>query len=274
MMVAPGHRSTLAAVELLKAFFAGPQELSMAEGNAISRRIWAALGGVRLPLQSLCWTRTIRPARHALAVLRRRGMPAAAVMGLEPLGRVADAVLGQLAQNPLRCRVPATSGEELHPDTLHACLSELSRTRSLWPEYEEPSLKWLLEGLSQKIHLGTLRKVLVRGVTGEVLGAYLYYANPGGVSEVVQVLTRPEAAHEVLDHLTWDAWRHGALALSGQVDPGLVQVLSDRYCRFRLDPDSAGVWIRSKSPELLQASLTGDALMTRLECEWWMPFRG
>ena len=32
--------------------------------------------------------------------------------------------------------------------------------------------------------------------------------------------------------------------------------------------------IRSKSPELLQASLTGDALMTRLECEWWMPFRG
>ena len=270
LMVEPERRSTLAAVELLKTFFAGPQDLSMSEGNSTSRRIWRVLGGTRAPLHSFCWTRLVRPARYALSFVRRRGLPAAVGVGLAPLGRVTDALLGRLAQNPLRCRAPRTSAEELHAETFQACLSELSCTRSLWPEYDERSLKWLLEILNQKTHLGTLRKKLVRNARGEALGAYLYYANASGVSEVAQVLARPDAAHEVVDHLSWDALQHRALALSGQVDPGLVQALSDRYCRFRLDPDSAGVWVRSRSPELLRAILSGDCLLTRLECEWWI----
>ena len=44
LMVEPERRSTLAAVELLKTFFAGPQDLSMCEGNTTSHRIWRVLG--------------------------------------------------------------------------------------------------------------------------------------------------------------------------------------------------------------------------------------
>lgn len=274
VMVEPGHRSTLAGLELIKAYFAGPQELSMAEGNSTSRRIWEALGGTRSLLHSLRWTRPVRPARYALAMLGRRGVPAPARAGLYPVSLVVDAVLGRLPESPFRHPVPAVSGEEVTAGTFQACLAELALTRSLWPEYDEHSLKWLLEILRQKTHLGAFRGVLVRNAGGDAVGTYLYYVNPGGVSEVVQVLARPDSAPEVLDHLAWDAWQHGALALSGQLDPALMQALSDRYCRFRLDADSAGVWIHAKAPGLLQAILSGDALLTRLECEWWISFRG
>jgi hypothetical protein len=191
-----------------------------------------------------------------------------------PVGRLADAVIARFAQNPLRCRVPETLGGELDADTLLGCLSELSRTRSFWPEYSEESLNWLFDVLRRKTDLGMLRKTLVRRPRGEVLGAYVYYANPGGVSEVVQAVARPEATLDVLDHLSWDARQQGAIAVSGRVDPGFLQALSDRYCRFRLDSDSAGVWVRSNSPALLQTILSGDGLLTRLECEWWISFQG
>lgn len=273
VMVEPGSRARLAGVELIRAYLAGPQDLSLAEGNSTSRRIWPAFGGTRSLLHSLRWTRPLRPGRYALSLLRRRGAPPLVGAGLRPLGGVADAILARVAQSPFRQVVPQTTGEELQAETLLACLADCSRRRALRPEYDERSLKWLLEVLGQKNHLGTLRKVLLRDPRQEAVGAYLYYVNAGGVSEVVQVLARPDSVNEVLDHLFHDARQHGALALSGQMDPGVMQELSDRYCRFRLDPDSAGVWVHSKHPELLQAILRGDALLTRLENEWWIPFR-
>src|SRR3989442_5060952 len=44
-MVDPRSRWTLAALKLLRVFFAGPQDLSLANGNASSRKTWEAVGG-------------------------------------------------------------------------------------------------------------------------------------------------------------------------------------------------------------------------------------
>lgn len=271
-MVEPGRRSPLVALDLLKAHFAGPQDISLADVNEPSRQVWAAVGGTTPLLYRIRWTRPLRPGRYALAVLGKRGLPKLLQVGLGPLGRVVDALAAPLPQSPFRPRPPAASGEELDGAALACCVAEFARSRSLRPEYDDRSAKWLLEILGQKSQLGMLRKVLVRSAEGRVAGWYLYYLRPGAVSEVVQIGARPESATDVLDHLFHDAWQGGAVALSGQVDPELMPALSDRDCLFRIDPTSVGVRLHSKHPDLIQAVLRGDAFLTRLEAEWWIPF--
>jgi len=52
-----------------------------------------------------------------------------------------------------------------------------------------------------------------------LLGWYLYYAQAGGVSEVLQIAARDGSFDRVLLRLLADAWRHGAVAVRGRLRP-------------------------------------------------------
>lgn len=271
-MVDPASRSTLAALQLVKTYFTGPQDISLADANHLSERMWGLAGGTTPLLYRIRWTRALRPARYALSWLKKRGVTRLAVGGLRPVCRAADAVVTSLPSSPFRQTRPSLAGEELDGSALADCLSEFSRTRSLRPEYDKRSVGWLLAMLGRKAHLGTLRKVLVRDATGRVAGWYLYYLKRGDIAEVVQAGGRDDSISRVFDHLFYDAWQSGAVAVSGQVDPAYMQALSDAHCIFRLDRHSGGVRLHSRHEEVLQTILRGDAFLTRLEGEWWIPF--
>src|SRR2546428_3038603 len=71
-MVEPGSRSTLAGVQLLKAFFSGPQDLSLTDsGVAVGRKVWEGIGGATALAYSINWMRLLRPSRYALRLLAR-----------------------------------------------------------------------------------------------------------------------------------------------------------------------------------------------------------
>src|SRR5205814_217678 len=55
------------------------------------------------------------------------------------------------------------------------------------PDYDETALAWLLEQLAAKRALGELRRAALRDAGGALVGWYLYYANRGGLGQVVQV---------------------------------------------------------------------------------------
>lgn len=259
-MVRPGRRSTLAAVQLLHTFFSGPQGLSLAEGNDLTRRVWERLGGTTALLYSLRWIRPLEPSRYALSFLGAQRL-------LAPLGRIVDAIVTRVPKSPFRHLVPLASGEDLTPETMLSEFPELARSRFLRPEYDDRSLPWLLEMLAQKKRLGTLRKVSVRGPGQETLGWYLYYVNPGGIGEVVQVVATNVSIHAVLDHLFYDAWRHGVIALSGQLDPKFTRACLSKHCLLR--PGSHWL-IHSRNPQIVNAIHRGDAFLTQLDGEWWI----
>src|SRR5438105_2704562 len=73
-MVDPDYRRGSAAVQLLRSFFQGPQDMSWTDGAAEEvNGIWTALGGFTAPLYAFNWIRILRPFGTARIGLDRIG---------------------------------------------------------------------------------------------------------------------------------------------------------------------------------------------------------
>ena len=268
-MVDPERRSTPVAFELMRSLFDGPQDLSLAEGNDASRRIWTATGGGTSLLYSFRWTCPLRPARHAVDLLGRRGHVGPFAALLRPLAGAADAVAARLPRSPLRPRAPDLHAEELDAETLSGCVERFSRRRALRPVYDAAAVEWLFGALALRRDRGELRRVLLR--KGEaVAGCYLYYARPGSAADVIQAGATEESAAGVLDHLLRDARDRGAVAVSGLLDPALLPALSERLAPFHRGRSATWLLTHSRDERILRALDSGDAFFTHLEGEWWL----
>ncbi len=273
-MVRPDRRSSLGAIELVRAFMTGPQDLSLAEGTDDSRRLWRALGGTVAPAFSLRWTRPLEPARHALALLARRGVRAAS--WLRPLGAAADGIAARLPRSPFRRRRPAArdgAGAALEAAPLDAAgLAAAIRRRSrgvpLAPRYAAAELAWMLEVLDRHAAGGTLRGRLLRR-DGEIAGWHLGFLRPHGIAEVVQIGAAEDDAAEVVDDLFEDLRAHGAVAAAGRLDPALMPALTARHCLIHRSSGPHWLLAHGRDERLVRAVHTGEAFLTRLEGEWW-----
>jgi len=268
-MVEPGSRSGLAGLHLARRFLTGAQDLSLAEGSEVSRRIWEGIGGSTSLLYSLCWTRPLQPSRYVLAFLRRRGLSAAIAWTLKPLCRMLDAAAPHVQRRQFRLEEPAGSTDELLPEDLPGLVYHFAGERALWPEYTAAAADWMLKTLTDFTNRGPLMHAVVRNRSGDVLGWYLYYLRPEKIAEVVQIGADGSTVGTVLDHLFYQASRQGAIAVSGQVDPVLFKPLSDRHCVFHHDGNS-WMLVHSRHPEVMQAIHSGKAQLTRMEGEWWI----
>jgi len=262
----------LAGLKLMSAFLSGPQDLSIAdEANDASRKIWEGLGGTTSLLYSIRWTRPLRPAQLALSFLKKR-------KGLKALwaisafaARPVDALAARIQHSPFHQSVPRVSAEDLTCETLLACWAEFAGKQSLRLEHDQRSLSWFLDRAAQMKLAGRFQKVMVRTERNEVAGWYLYYLNPGGMSQVLQLVARKDFTHGVLSHLCYHAWKQGAAAVTGKLGPAFIRALADNYCLFQ--PGSGWMLIHSANRELLNAFHRGDAFFSRFEGEWCHHFR-
>ena len=266
LMVAPESRG-LVGRRLIRAFLAGPQDLSLSDtANDAARLLWESLGGSVSVTHSLSWTRALRPCRH-YASRASSGGPArrAAWLAARPVLAVADALATRLVQ-----RAPPGSTEPMDAAVMAATLPRLVGPRALRPVYEDGSLGWLLEQAADKRQFGELRQRLVRGPGGEVAGWFLYYRDGGGVGQVLQVAAARSGLALVLRHLFYDAWRGGLTAVAGRLEPAWAAELGAQRCRF----ERTGPWvlIHARRTEILHAIVCGDAFVSRLEGEWWLSF--
>jgi len=269
-MVEPGQRRGFTALQLAKACVSGPQDLTLADGaNDLSRRMWTAIGGTAPLLYSLHWTRLLRPARYALSLLEERAaLPFPVTLAARPMGALADALVARLGDNRFLREDTQLAEDALDAATMLAHLPEVLQGCALQPVYDIRSLAWLLEQTARKTRHGTLRARAVLDGERKLIGWYLYYARAGGMSEVVQVAARNGSFDRVLQRLLADAWRHGAAAVHGRLDPRYVEELSRRHCWFRRE--NTWTLVHSRHAEILATIDQGDAFLSRLEGEWWL----
>jgi len=269
-VVDPASPVGLVAVGLAKAFLEGPQDLSIADdATDVSRRIWEGLGGGTAPLLSLHWTRPLRPARLGVSLMRNRS-------GLTPLGVVAsplatiiDALATRLPRSYFHQACTRDSAADLDAATASSVMPDFHDVGVLHVEHDERTFAWLLERAAQTRPGGRLLKTVLRHGQ-QILGWYIWHLNPERRAEVLQLKATPSSIDGVLDHLFYDAWQLGAIAVSGRLEPRFLQALSDKYCLFH----RRGPWmlVHARRPELLQAFQAGNVSFSRLEGEWSLAF--
>jgi hypothetical protein len=258
-------------LRLISQHFAGPQDLSITdEANEGTLRLWRWAGGEPALSSSLHFLRPLRPGQFIRSLIAQRPALALVAHLSSPQAWLFDFALARIPQSHFRQTQPSTQGEPLDAAVMAELLPQVKRSRELTPVYEPSALAWYLRRAEAIKECGELRRVLVRDEKGRFLGWYLYYQEPGRVGEVLQVAAVPDATPKVLDHLIYDAWQAGVVALSGRVDPLVAQDYSDRYCLF----SRRGPWtlVHSRDPALRLPFHRGDVMFSRLEGERCLRF--
>jgi len=269
-MVDADARSTKAGLSLLSKFFAGPQDLAIAESGDASRKIWEALGGRTSLGYSLYWTRLLRPARYGLYQLERRSLPRYVPWLCRPFCDLADGIASRIKSSPLyQGSHPAE--EEISVAELLKCISRSAGISGLRPSYDESTLDWLLGILAEKRALGSLRKAVFRGKRNEIVGWYIYYLNPNGVSTVLHMWSHGGHLDRILEHVSYHAWRQGSIALTGRLQPAYTREYAANQCFLHW---RSWMLVHSRDAAILDAIERKDAFFTPLEGESWISIEG
>jgi len=262
-----------AAVNLIRKFFAGEQDLSYSDGaNDAAQNLWKAAGGNVALLNTLAWIRVLRPTQYAITLLKRRERWTSVARALWPVCQAIDAAFArtETGRHWLPEVTDTTVEDGPAEEILLRCIRQFGGNRALQPEYEPDRFRWLLKKASEKRMHGELRKSVVRNAIGEIVGWYLYYVKRGGIGQVLQFGGNPKCIRKVLNQLFYQAWEQGAVAVSGRLEPQFATELVQSRCGF-IWPGYA-VLVQSRNREILNAIYQGDTFLSRLEGEWWARF--
>lgn len=267
LMVDPAARQPLAAIQLVQHLFSGPQELTYSDGsNELAEMMWKRRGGETLPLYSLQWTRLLRPASYVLERAVEADRLTALARIIQPAGSLAD-WLG--AHGPIPYYRPQPTSLRSEPATAETLLESFALSpHALHPLYDASTLGWVLARARESRRYGPLHARVVRDSAGRLCGSYVYYLKPGGIGQVLHISASTSSAPQVIEHLFQEGAEQGALAMTGQVQPKLLQPLSAAKCTMACR--DMGVTIYSRNRDVLSALHRGDAAMTRLDGEWWL----
>lgn len=268
LITEPKVRTRAAGALLMRAYMAGPQEVTITDGATEEvRRIWEGLGGQVSSLGCLEWIRVFRPLSGVCDLLARRRSFRAVVAACRPVAAGLDALAMWPARSPFRTTPPATIAEPLTPMSLAEHLPIVGRSYRIQPAYDAESLAWLFAEMKSVTSRGTLVAMLVRSESRKVLGSYVYYLRSGGVSEVIHLAAAPRDVDAVLDHLFHHARTSGAAAVRGRLERRLLDTLARRRFVFRY---CGMALVHARDPEMLGAVQLDHTLLTRMDGEWWM----
>jgi len=266
----PSERG-LAGLQMLKACFAGPQDLSIAdEAGDNARKMWEWCGGAALLPYSIHWIRPLRPAQAAIALAARHLPSVPCVAALTRTTRILDDVVEWRRARRSNGMAVRGSRHDLDEPAFLEHVAHFTGRCAVVPDYTAQSLPWIFRRLTHGAGARSVRKQLVRDDTGNAIGWFIYVIAPDRVGEVVSIAAGAGAARLVLDHLAEDARAHGAVALAGRHDPGLTPELSEQLSFLY----RRGHWALAHSADaaLLQALQRGNAFLSRLEGEWCLRF--
>lgn len=258
----PEYRGRGVGALLIRRYMKGPQDLTITDGATDEvRQMWLRLGGRVRHLPSNSWTRVISPAGYARRLVRSRlsrdaRPPSRLLAGLDGLAA------RRLAPKPV-----AGGSADLTAADLVELNAELAEHFRLRPAYDERFAAWLLAELNSTVERGRPLCRAVSDASGRRLGFYAAMHETDGIVQVLQIAAAPPDAGAVLDRLFLDAAERGAVAVEGRLEPHVYAAVRGRGCLLRR---SEWALAHSAEPGLLDSLDREDALLGRLEGEWWM----
>lgn len=273
MMVEGHERNPLAGARLLRAFLAGPQDISLTEtANAVTLGMWQKLS---LPADvgySLNWLRIFRPATAAVNVMESA---AAAARVLRPVGALADTVAEKCRFSAFRPSAvqanPRVRFQDATREEFGDAVLSLKEEFPLRPQWDRHSLDWVIGHAAQKRRFGEPSWRIGISRSGKLAGCYVYFSRPGRIGWLLQALCAPVAAADLVDDLFAHADQKGCAGLRGGGHPWLTPELLSRKTAFY---GRSFYLAHARDKTLLQPIQSGQALVSGLAGENWMRLIG
>ncbi len=273
LMVEGREADPLAGARLLKAFLAGPQDLSFSEtASEVSTAMWTKLKGVVLPSYSLDWFRVIRPSQAMIELARNR---LGAVRVINPIARQMDRVIcGRMSSGDLRWSgVPISWNgprnftiTEIDAAEFGALFGSMTAHYSLRPDFPDDQLAYILSDVQFRRKEGRVVFCRVETPTGGLAGGFLYHGDAGRIGRVLQILATPRLEGPVIDCLIAHAAQRGIVALRGRTQPALLDAMLGRRIAF---VHLASTVLHSKDPEICATFQNGNGFFNGIVGEHW-----
>jgi hypothetical protein len=258
---------------ILRRYLDGPQDVTITDGATREvQRMWESFGGATAHLQSLVWVEPIRPAALAAHRLAHRFSAARLETALRPLSALVDLPVRRL----LHAEPAEYSVAPAGPAEFARAVSEVTGGFALRPLYDEAYLGWLFAELRRiaaeppvfpdRVERGDLATCVV-SLKGRTAGAFACQTRRGGACRVLAAYCAERDAPLVLAAARTHAEANGAAAVFGRVEPHLLAALWQRRVLIRFG--GGRMLVRSGDARLESAPARGDAIVTRLDGEWW-----
>lgn len=255
-----------AGLMLLGKVLKGPQDLTVAGANVRVLPLWKFLGGHDVWLSGCRWFRPIKPAKLLISQVCLPKWTAPLCWACQPAAYCMDSILKRIPKNPFRISVSEFEEEPLNILQMIEHMPEIVGSSTIRPDYDPEFLRWLLDCAKGPANHGEIISSMVRDRNGKLLGWYVYYLFNDGFGQVVQTVTKPENANEVIEHLLLSATKRGATALLGRLDCAVAEACSGKG--FFHPYKHPSLLVHSSSKQILSAVLSTNAFMSRLDNEW------
>ena len=271
----PRVRNRAVGALLMRKYMSGPQDLTITDGATEPvRRMWEGLGGRTVHACCFSYVRVFRPWRLALGRVAERLDVHRVESALAPMAAGLDWATAVVSRRSRRAAPPATDVEPLTPHRLLELLPAIDGTVRLRVDYDLPYLDWLFQELNREqptlwqrgVRRGKLWAEAVHS-GGRPVGWYVCQLRADLLCRVLQIAAAPAETDFVLTQLLHGASARGAAGVYGRVEPRLVGPLS--VSRSFLRFSEGRMLVNAREPELVNTVIRGDALLTRLDGEWW-----
>lgn len=224
-----------------------------------------ASGGVILQAESLEWRRVFRPL-GAAALRFGSKLPPVIRRGLGGLLNLADRLI--LNWKPSLHPSPSAGCQTRNTTlpTFLACAASMMERFSIHPIWSKEDFDWLISIAATNRRLGTLQCRTVES-KGQTIGAFLFFANPGGNATVLNLLCEEGREAEVMHQMFASLAQDGHVASTGMAAPFVMNaIMRQRQLTFR---HRGYFCIHSRHTDLKSTAKTGDIYIGGLASESW-----
>ncbi|RCS22869.1 hypothetical protein DUT91_15355 [Phyllobacterium salinisoli] len=273
LMVENHESDPMAGARLLKAFLAGPQDISLSEtASEVSAAMWTRLRGVQLSQYSLDWIRVIRPVSFFTHLISAK---ARAARMFSPLaGRIDQTLRGRMEADALHWsglsdkwkRAGGYGTVQITRDEFAGLIAPLTAHFPLRPDWASDQLEQILLDAERKEEYGPATFCRVETKTGKPVGAFLYHSTPGAIGRVLQVLALSGHTGAVIDSMLSYAAEQELAGLRGRTQPALLEAMLGRRIAFT---HLASTVVHARDPEIVRAFEDGKAFLNGIAGEHW-----
>lgn len=228
--MAEGKSGAAGAARLARMLRAARQDFCFTDNaSPVSADHWVAGGGLVLPVQSLEWHRTFRPAAAALDMARRR-VKLLAKLPLQGLARIADRFVRRSRTSFAAAPQDGVTSTPISLPQLMEQAQLMMERFSVHPVFSKPEFDWLVAAAKLNTALGELQCRSIADAQGKTIGCYLYFGADGRNAVVMNVFCHERQEALVVAQIFADLDNLGYASAQGMAQPFLTQaVLRQRH---------------------------------------------